>query len=613
MINSGLVIKILKNKVIVLTYNGVYVSIKRRDNMTVGQGVTFSKKDICTSKARIYKYASIAACVAAIFITAFTYIRFFTDENLIYGYFSVDINPSIEFTVNSKYSVLGVASLDKEAEEVTKMLDLKGKLINEAVSQVIRQSEVSGYIKQDQKGVVLIAAALEGGSKEYKLDGEREEQKLESILKDLISISKRDSKNTVVQGIKLKPEEREKAIQSHLSMGKYFLFLQAKEKGLPITVEEARSSKVADLMKQIPTALKEEQYVHGAVPTLSSYPMDTPKLASVSGNNPRQTPNTDPKESAIPRPTVKQDLPATPQLSDLPQSVSPVIQEPSPVSNSSGELRDAFSRIEAESFDTQSGIIKSECYDGGTYNGLQISPSNKGGYTVYKNVDFGRGAFSFECRVEGCKDGNAVEIRLDSQNGPKIGICPLGDNSIMHIKWWNNFWCSINAVKGVHTVYLNISNTNDQKLNINWFRFHQGTSLGDTVSNGSKIALKAVNGKYVTAGNSWESGLIPMKDTIGPWETFTIKDLGNGKKALKCEANHQFVCVRNSEKNIMFADSDTVNKACSFEIVDLGNGNIALKAVTNDRYVCAEYEGKVSLMAKSSGISSWEVFEVIRT
>jgi len=45
-------------------------------------------------------------------------------------------------------------------------------------------------------------------------------------------------------------EERNKALENELSMGRYYLYLEAKEKGMDITIDEVKSSKISDLIEK---------------------------------------------------------------------------------------------------------------------------------------------------------------------------------------------------------------------------------------------------------------------------------------------------------------------------------------------------------------------------
>ena len=57
--------------------------------------------------------------------------------------------------------------------------------------------------------------------------------------------------------------------------------------------------------------------------------------------------------------------------------------------------RSAFSQIEAESYNTQSGIQTESCGEGGQ----DIGYIENGDYVVYNNIDFGSGATGFQARV----------------------------------------------------------------------------------------------------------------------------------------------------------------------------------------------------------------------
>ncbi|HEX2925993.1 MAG TPA: carbohydrate-binding protein [Ruminiclostridium sp.] len=129
----------------------------------------------------------------------------------------------------------------------------------------------------------------------------------------------------------------------------------------------------------------------------------------------------------------------------------------------------AFEKIEAESYNSQSGIQNVTC-DEGTE---AIGYIENGDYAVYGNVDFGSGAADFQARVSSAANGGNIEIRLDSTTGPLAGTCPVtgtGD--------WQTFadvQCKVSGISGKHDLYLKFTGDSGYLFNINWFKFTKET------------------------------------------------------------------------------------------------------------------------------------------
>ena len=125
----------------------------------------------------------------------------------------------------------------------------------------------------------------------------------------------------------------------------------------------------------------------------------------------------------------------------------------------------AFTQIEAESYNDQSGIQNVTC-DEGTE---AIGYTENGDYTVYKNIDFENGATSFKTRASSATNGGNIEIRLDSITGPLVGTCTVAGTGD-----WQTFSdvsCNVSGVSGKHDVYLKFTGESGYLFNINWFIF----------------------------------------------------------------------------------------------------------------------------------------------
>jgi len=108
-----------------------------------------------------------------------------------------------------------------------------------------------------------------------------------------------------------------------------------------------------------------------------------------------------------------------------------------------------------------------------------------GDFVVYKAIDFGRGAASFKARVASATSGGNIELRIDSIDGPVVGICPVAGTG----GWqeWADATCEVSDLKGVHDLYLKFTGGSGYLLNVNWFTFVEGNSdedLGDLNGDG---------------------------------------------------------------------------------------------------------------------------------
>ncbi|MET8975431.1 glycoside hydrolase family 16 protein [Streptomyces sp. NPDC004539] len=134
--------------------------------------------------------------------------------------------------------------------------------------------------------------------------------------------------------------------------------------------------------------------------------------------------------------------------------------------------RDAYSPIQAESYDTQSGTTTETTSDTG--GGQNIGSLANGDWAQYKNVNFGSTpATQFYARVaSGASSGisGLVEVRLDSRTATPIGSFSLASTGSWQT--WKTVPANITSVTGTHDVYLTFtSGQPNDFVNVNWFDF----------------------------------------------------------------------------------------------------------------------------------------------
>lgn len=140
--------------------------------------------------------------------------------------------------------------------------------------------------------------------------------------------------------------------------------------------------------------------------------------------------------------------------------------EPRPV-----EPRSAFTKIEAESYNLQSGTKVEECTEGGD----DIGFIENGDYAVYRSIDFGNGAEGFQARVAAANSGGNIQIILNSITGPVAGTCQV--SSTGGWQTWKTAIGDINEISGKHDLYLKFTGGTGYLFNLNWFQFTSGTGI----------------------------------------------------------------------------------------------------------------------------------------
>ncbi|MGJ8653632.1 MAG: carbohydrate-binding protein [Opitutaceae bacterium] len=159
---------------------------------------------------------------------------------------------------------------------------------------------------------------------------------------------------------------------------------------------------------------------------------------------------------------------------------------------------DAFSVIEAEDYDDQSGVLTQNTGDTG--GGLNLQAIDNGDWAAYYNVDFGSGANEFQARVASNTSGGNIEVRLGSPTGTLVGtaIVPGTGN-------WQSYvtvTASVSGASGVHDLYLVFTGGSGALFNLNWFTFNQAVVTHTlTYTAGANGSITGTSPQVVSEGN----------------------------------------------------------------------------------------------------------------
>lgn len=242
----GSILELKENQATVMTDACDFITIKRQPEMFIGQQIKFQKSDINTTGNKYKKYLALVASVFII-VLSFTFYSQVFIPNTVYAYVDVDINPSIEFAIDKNMRVLDIKPLNKDAQTLLKELKLNNLPIKQAITEVVKESRQLGFIKPNKKNAVLVSVSL-GSEKKRNLD-KSDEKELDNILADISSTTfDLVSEKIKPDVLKVTSEERLLAVKIEISMGRYALYNKMKEKNINISVEEAKTFRVSDML-----------------------------------------------------------------------------------------------------------------------------------------------------------------------------------------------------------------------------------------------------------------------------------------------------------------------------------------------------------------------------
>ncbi len=275
---TGVVLEIRGDKAVVLTRKGEFREVPRRGwNWTIGQEVELAEVGAVSSLKRslrglVHRPAAwAAALVVLMFCSAF--FGYFLGATTPAAYVTVDINPSLELTLNARDQVIDAEGLNGDGEDIVRDLEYRGKPLGEVMELVTELAVQKGFLVSEQKepAIVISASPVEDESKTP--------QELAAILLTAQSRVEQAllAHNIMgrVETVHAEPVVREEARAKGLSTGKYVVYLVAREKGLEVELEDFRSQSlgkaIAAARGNLGEILRAAQNQKGFAPLVERY------------------------------------------------------------------------------------------------------------------------------------------------------------------------------------------------------------------------------------------------------------------------------------------------------------------------------------------------------
>lgn len=157
---KGIIVEIKDNEAAVFTDNGIIHKIKNQ-GYQLGEVVFLKEKSKFSARA-VRWGAGIVAALALFTVGAFAY------TNPV-GYVSLDINPSVEFSINMFDRVLEVKGINDDGKEFLTELNLSNKHIGKAIEEITAILIEENYITDGENGGVVITTSGSDTEKAEKL------------------------------------------------------------------------------------------------------------------------------------------------------------------------------------------------------------------------------------------------------------------------------------------------------------------------------------------------------------------------------------------------------------------------------------------------------------
>lgn len=255
--NRGIVIEVKGKKVIVLTPDGSFCTVKRSraKELGIGEEVEFPPPSRLLWQGSSGKWwmSSLAAACLLVVLTYMVWNPFSFKEEAIVAYVHVDINPSVELSVNKQVEVINLEALNQEGEKLISSLNYDSrKRLDEVTLQLITLATEQGYLEKNHDVLISTSFTDEEDSEEYVQAIDLALDEVDTVIQQ----GQEEMNTTVKQDIyihrlKTDAQLRTKAKEKGISPGKYSIYLQAREQGIETELEEIKNKSISEIAQEL--------------------------------------------------------------------------------------------------------------------------------------------------------------------------------------------------------------------------------------------------------------------------------------------------------------------------------------------------------------------------
>ncbi|WP_428912300.1 anti-sigma factor domain-containing protein [Niallia sp. Krafla_26] len=205
---NGIIMEINRDFLTILTPEGEFLKAqKRNQSYQIGQEVSFWPVEEKKKKRMIFSLPgkiALSACAFALILLSLLPIY---QSHQVYAYMSIDVNPSIELSLNKELEVIELTPYNDDGEKIIHALsDWKRKDVDEVTLSILNEMKKQGYTENHHE-VVLSTVIIKEQSKEQDQSLQNEmafiEKKIANDDLDLIVVeaSEQDRNDALQKGV----------------------------------------------------------------------------------------------------------------------------------------------------------------------------------------------------------------------------------------------------------------------------------------------------------------------------------------------------------------------------------------------------------------------------
>lgn len=244
---NGIIMEIKRDILVMMTSEGEFLTGRKQPNQhyTIGEEIPFfplHHEPARGKRSFIWNWKASTVLLTAIILILTLFSSGFIQSNQAYAYVSVDINPSMELTLNEKQQVIKITPYNQDAKVLLEELDGWENIdVSEVTEEIFLLCEEMGYLKENQN-VLITSSFIEDSN------GQREDELVAEINKFVQEYSTDHNMNITVK--ETSQEMREEASDKGMTAGSLLRETEKAETPKPVEDTNKKELKEEDVLKE---------------------------------------------------------------------------------------------------------------------------------------------------------------------------------------------------------------------------------------------------------------------------------------------------------------------------------------------------------------------------
>lgn len=355
--------------------------------------------------------AAAAACVCLMMIGGGTFY-YHMENRRIESVIGIDVNPSVELSINRKGRVLEVHALNADAAEIIDGMDLKGVDLNVAVNAVVGAMVTHGYL-DDLDNAILVTVSNDSVRKARELRS--------SVVEDIEDALKENQVEAVVYDQQVIEDEEieEIAQQYNISYGKAYFLKELIDQNDTLTMEDMEELS-SMTMEEVARRIMESSYALGELADQAKSPET--EASKETATEPETSESSSSVEETVTEPESSETL----TFSSEPESAAATTAETTAPATTEAEEEPEEEEVEIDYVDYEDGLVYVCFLKRVNWNEPSVVVRDKAGNSYAAMVtDFSRKDCSIE--VDGLEEDQEYTFVLG-------GLCLAENDTFVTVK-----------------------------------------------------------------------------------------------------------------------------------------------------------------------------------